>query len=263
MLSSAAAAATAAAHGSVVSGPWHSTPCPPFPSTTSTSDALFAVSSTAVVEESCVPGHGSFVAYEDGRVRVCFDDRAILHLSASHTHAKVVLPDGGPPRVVAVANPVGVERYVTSALEFAAWAFKSPAERAEELRAQARVRAELLSCQRMARLCDFATSGVVPVEAGAVCVVQGGGGRGALCGMQKEEREWEVRPGMGAGAGAGGGEVWAVDGGVGGGGGEVAAGDGGVGGGGGAGLWGGEGEGDMQALVERLLQQNARLLERL
>ncbi len=257
MLSSAAAAATAAAHGSDVGGPWHSTPCPPFPSSTSTNDTLFAVASTAVLEESCVPGHGSFVAYEDGRVRVCFDDRAILHLSASHTHAKVVLPDGGPPRVVAVANPVGVERYVAAALEFAAWAFKSPAERAEELRAQARVRAELLSCQRMAQLCDFATSGVLPVEAGAVCVIGGG----ALCGMEKGEREWELRGGMGAGAGSGGGEIWAGDGG--GGGGEGAAGDGRVGGGGGAGLWGGDGEGDMQALVERLLQQNARLLERL
>ncbi|KXZ56915.1 hypothetical protein GPECTOR_1g825 [Gonium pectorale] len=76
---------------------------------TSSPDELFAVASSAVLEESDVPGHGHFTAYEDGRVRACFGDRTILHMSASHSHCKVVLPDGASV-VVAVANPVGVER---------------------------------------------------------------------------------------------------------------------------------------------------------
>ncbi|GFR40516.1 hypothetical protein Agub_g1085, partial [Astrephomene gubernaculifera] len=108
------------------------------PGSSGTPDELFAAASTAVLEESCVAGHGQFTAYQDGRVRVCFEDRTILHMSASHSHAKVVLPDGRGV-VVAVANPVGVEPYVAAAVDFASWAFKTPAERSEEMRLQARV----------------------------------------------------------------------------------------------------------------------------
>ncbi|KAG2487935.1 hypothetical protein HYH03_013514 [Edaphochlamys debaryana] len=128
------------------------------------SDELFAAASTAVLERSEVPGLGAFTAYADGRVRACFEDRAILHMAASHSHCKVVLPDGSVA-VVATANPVGVEPYAAAATDFARWAFKTPAERAAELRAQARVRAELLNSQRMAALCEFQASRTLPPAA--------------------------------------------------------------------------------------------------
>ncbi|GLC50872.1 hypothetical protein PLESTB_000441400 [Pleodorina starrii] len=124
-------------------------------------DDLFAVASTAVLEESSVPGHGQFTAYEDGRVRVCFHDRTILHMCVAQSHCKLVLPDGKAV-VVAVANPVGVEPYVEAAWEFACWAFKTPEERAQELRLQARVRAELLNSERMAQICEHSATGALP-----------------------------------------------------------------------------------------------------
>ncbi|EFJ41759.1 hypothetical protein VOLCADRAFT_98324 [Volvox carteri f. nagariensis] len=125
-------------------------------------DDLFAVMSTTIIEERGVPGYGQFTAYEDGRVRVCFKDRTILHMSASQSHCKVLLPDGKAV-VVAVANPVGVELYVETALEFVHWAFRTPEERAEELCIQARVHAELVNSQRMARVCEYSAKGTMPI----------------------------------------------------------------------------------------------------
>lgn len=131
------------------------------PGTRTTNDDLFAVMSTTIVEESVVPGHGQFTAYEDGRVRVCFDDRTILHMCALQSHCKLVLPDGSMV-VVAVTNPVGVKSYVEAAREFAVWTFKSSDERAEELHMQARVRVELFNSQRMAQLCGYTSNGSLP-----------------------------------------------------------------------------------------------------
>ncbi|GIL73336.1 hypothetical protein Vretimale_4900 [Volvox reticuliferus] len=126
-------------------------------------DDLFAVVSTAVVEESSVPGFGQFTAYEDGRVRICFDDRTILHMSASQSHSKVVLPDGRAV-VVTLTNPVGVEPYVDAAREFAYWAFKTPQERAGKIDLQTRVHAELVNSQRMAQMCEYTVKGTWPQD---------------------------------------------------------------------------------------------------
>ncbi|KAG2442403.1 hypothetical protein HXX76_002489 [Chlamydomonas incerta] len=142
------------------------------------SEELFAAASDAVLEDSCVPGTGRLTAFADGRVRAIFDDRTLLTLSSSHSHCRLVLPDGQQV-VVGVANPVGVEGYVEAVLDFARWAFKSPAERAQELRSQARVRAELLNSQRMAQLCEFSATGALPPEAAALAVAAAGSGPGA------------------------------------------------------------------------------------
>ena len=55
-----------------------------------TSTYAFPMSScTQIIEHADVPGQGSFSAYEDGRVRVMFQDRTILHLNAPQSHCKV------------------------------------------------------------------------------------------------------------------------------------------------------------------------------
>ncbi|KAG2448169.1 hypothetical protein HYH02_006754 [Chlamydomonas schloesseri] len=141
-------------------------------------EELFAAASDAVLEDSCVPGTGRFTAFEDGRVRAVFENRTLLTLSSGHSHCRLVLPDGQAV-VVGVANPVGVEGYVEAVLDFARWAFKSPAERAAELRAQARVRAELLASQRMAQLCEFSATGALPPEAAATALAPPAASSGA------------------------------------------------------------------------------------
>ncbi len=201
---------------------------------------LFAVLSSEVQEEAQVPGHGSFTAYADGRVRACFDDRTLLVLGAAHSHCRAVLPDGRAT-VVSVSNPVGVEPYVAAVLEFASWSFKTPAERGAELRSQGRVRAELLASQRMAQLCDYAASGALPGElragdgaeddelaaAGEVRALEGAdtgwraAGEEGSDGMGEREREAARAPPFAAGTH------------------------------------------DMQAAIAELLARNARLLERL
>lgn len=44
---------------------------------------------TQVLEQATVQGQGTFTAYRDGRVRMLFDDRAILHMNTTHSHCKV------------------------------------------------------------------------------------------------------------------------------------------------------------------------------
>lgn len=96
------------------------------------------VMSHEIVEEQDVQDQGHFIAFADGRVKVTFPDRTLLNMDSSHAVCQLLLPDGTRAEV-AVTNPVGVEGYVQAAVEFAAWAFKSPAERAEELRTQAMI----------------------------------------------------------------------------------------------------------------------------
>lgn len=84
----------------------------------------FAVKSERVLDRSTVPGVGSFTAYEDGRIRAQFEDRTIMHVNASHSHCKAILPDG-KSCMVACSNPVGMEQYVTAVFDFARWAFKT------------------------------------------------------------------------------------------------------------------------------------------
>lgn len=77
-----------------------------------------------VIEHQCVPSHGDFTAYVDGRVKVAFHDRTLLLLDATHTSATVTLRDG-QLLAVRATNPQSAQPYVQAALEFATWAFKS------------------------------------------------------------------------------------------------------------------------------------------
>ena len=106
-------------------------------------------------EQHQVAECGEFTAYEDGSIHVTFQDRTLLYMNASHTHCDVIMPDGH--RVtVATATPVGVEQYVEQAMEFAEWAFSTPAQRAAVLQTAASIQKELGKCQRAAALCDWA-----------------------------------------------------------------------------------------------------------
>lgn len=94
--------------------------------------------SDEILEDQQVEGLGSFRAYADGRVRALFEDRTILYMAPDHGGCRLTLPDG-KRAAVSVSNPVGVEEYVSAARQFAAWAFRTPQERAALLRAQAAV----------------------------------------------------------------------------------------------------------------------------
>ena len=80
--------------------------------------------SQVVVEEAILAGEGRFLAYEDGRLRVCFEDRTILHVNASRTLCKVHTESYGfiststclnssdctsarPPALISPALPIG------------------------------------------------------------------------------------------------------------------------------------------------------------
>lgn len=95
--------------------------------------------SNEVREQQEVEGSGLFTAYQDGRVRVVFLDRTLLEMDGARDSCRLILPDGSRA-VVAAHTPVGAELYVRAALEFAEWAFRTPAERSEILRAQAQIR---------------------------------------------------------------------------------------------------------------------------
>lgn len=108
-----------------------------------------------VHEQHVVEGVGTFTAYQDGSVKVAFEDRALLYMDANNSHCTVIDPDG---RKITVAsdNAVGVEQYVAEAAEFYAWAFCSPIERNAILQHAASVQRELQKCQRTALLCEWA-----------------------------------------------------------------------------------------------------------
>ena len=97
-----------------------------------------------IVEDDNIPGEGHFTAYQDGRLRVCFEDRTILHMNSEGTLCKLLLPDGASV-LVSISQPVGVEAYVLAALRFRAWAFKPHAQRVLESGMQARVQVRTVS----------------------------------------------------------------------------------------------------------------------
>ncbi len=116
-------------------------------------------------EQHEVADDGKFTAYMDGSVRVAFHDRTLLYLKPSHTHCDVITLEGH--RVtVSTATPVGVEQYVEQALEFAEWAFSTPAQRASVLQKAASIQKELGKCQRAVALCDWA-QGNLPMSLNA------------------------------------------------------------------------------------------------
>ncbi len=42
-----------------------------------------------ITEEASAPGEGRFLAYADGRLRINFEDRTILHMNAAGSFCKV------------------------------------------------------------------------------------------------------------------------------------------------------------------------------
>ena len=42
-----------------------------------------------VLEEASIAGEGRFVAYTDRRLRICFEDRTILHMNSAGSYCKV------------------------------------------------------------------------------------------------------------------------------------------------------------------------------
>lgn len=118
-------------------------------------DSLQKAAVNNIHEQHEVPECGTFTAYTDGSVHVAFHDRALLYLKPSRQHCEVITPDGH--RItVATATPLGVEHYAAQAMEFADWAFSSPAMRAAVLQQAAKIQAELGKCRRAATLCEWA-----------------------------------------------------------------------------------------------------------
>lgn len=106
-------------------------------------------------EQHTVEGVGTFTAFQDGSVKVAFEDRALLYMHPTGAHCTLINPEGSKV-AVACANPLGAEKYVAEAVKFAAWAFCSPVERSAMLQQAASVKRELYKCQRTALLCDWA-----------------------------------------------------------------------------------------------------------
>ena len=119
-----------------------------------------------VHEEHKVQDLGKFTAFQDGSVHVAFEDRALLYMEPEGVHCNVITPEGQKVHV-AIANPLGVEQYVAEAVDFAAWAVCSPAQRTAVLRQASIIQKELDKCQRSALLCDWAQGHVVDVQTAA------------------------------------------------------------------------------------------------
>ena len=116
-----------------------------------------------VQEQHDVQGVANFTAFQDGSVHVAFEDRALLYMQPGGAHCNVINPEGQKVSV-ATANPLGVEHYVLEGVEFAAWAFSSPAQRSAVLQQAATIQKELEKCQRSALLCDWAQGHSVVVH---------------------------------------------------------------------------------------------------
>ncbi|GBF96370.1 hypothetical protein Rsub_09169 [Raphidocelis subcapitata] len=247
--------------------------------------------SNEILEQQVVPGVGRLTAYEDGRVRALFEDRTILSLDARRAEARLTLPDGRAA-VVAAANPVGVEGYVSAALQFAAWAFRTPAERDALLRARARVEAELDTTARMAAICEYGSQSKPPATApagsclrgrdqsppraapgalawsGADAPAGGGAKTGALLGLPPAASEFGRGGDGGGGSSECGGspppwELRCCGGGGGGGGGLDSSGGGGGGGRGRLGWSIAAAAEARERAVAEMLARNAELMERL
>ncbi|KAJ9534795.1 hypothetical protein QJQ45_017217, partial [Haematococcus lacustris] len=126
----------------------HAMPCTPADIAES-----FGILSEQVVEQASLHGEGTFAAYADGRVRVVFVDRTIIHINRTHTHAKAYTPDG-QVLVVATSNPVGLEQYMQAATAFLKWAYSTKEEQAAQARSQAYITAQLAASRRLATLLD-------------------------------------------------------------------------------------------------------------
>lgn len=120
--------------------------------------------SNSVLEEHRADGLGTFTAYEDGRVRVCFDDRTLLNMDASRSNCSIILSTGKQISV-RVDMPIGVEFYVESALDFSEWAYKTPAERGNTLQMRLEIQRTAERCARAAAICDWTLSKKLPVSA--------------------------------------------------------------------------------------------------
>lgn len=109
------------------------------PGVVSRAAAREVVFSAEVAERSFMRGLGEFTAFKDGRIKVRFVDRCLLEMDASRAHANMLLPNGFS---LALNLPLASEEdelrygrsYISPSLEFAAWAFQTPAQRLEQSR---------------------------------------------------------------------------------------------------------------------------------
>lgn len=98
--------------------------------------------SAEVCERSFARGVGEFSAFKDGRTKARFVDRCLAELNASRSLMNLLLPNGF---TLQLSLPLEDERdqrryqsaYVAPLLEFAAFAFQTPAERVEQHRRDA------------------------------------------------------------------------------------------------------------------------------
>ena len=120
-------------------------------------DTEAEVLSNEVVEQQDLPEQGCFTAYADGRVSVIFADRTLLRADRQRLRCCLLLPDASRVEV-STGSSAGMEWHVRQALEFAGWAFSSPAERAAALRRQVQVQVQLTKCQVAAGMCHWAAS---------------------------------------------------------------------------------------------------------
>lgn len=86
--------------------------------------------SLTVVEEMQVPQLGKFTAFKDGKVRTVFDDRTIMTMDYNKGTCEVINKDGSV-QFITTSNPGEYQHYARFSVEFAQWAFASPAQRSE------------------------------------------------------------------------------------------------------------------------------------
>lgn len=107
------------------------------------------------IERQVVAGHGTFIALASGLVRISFEDRTLLRLDPSAQCFEALLPCGRQVSAL-VAQPAELHAHLAAALEFRAWALRTPAERGVPAARRREVRAELSSTERQAALCCMA-----------------------------------------------------------------------------------------------------------
>ena len=110
-----------------------------------------------VLEEQLDETGNRYRLFADGHVRAMFVDRTLVELDAALERAIVTHADGRR-YVCRCSHPVGAEAYVRCALEFAAWARRSPTERAAQAEREMEVLREHSKLHRMSRLCEYSAN---------------------------------------------------------------------------------------------------------
>ncbi|XRB03751.1 DUF4520 domain-containing protein [Pycnococcus provasolii] len=119
--------------------------------------AATAVPSGEVVEEQVDEAGSRYRLFADGHVRTLYADRTLVELDAGLEKATVTHSDGRRYEC-RCSHPVGAEAYVRCALEFAAWARRSPTERAQQAGREMEVLRENSKVRRMVRLAEYSAN---------------------------------------------------------------------------------------------------------